>query len=188
MIVGWNLYRMQKFWEQLALLQLLPRADCRYVHPHNPTVLQEVLHNVFTWYAVITPLDPHLGQGITVFISTILKQTTKRTNPLFHTTIRVSQWYPPIQFLWTRNVGSFCLSPTNLHKCFLQGASLAFWRGSHYMVDGQDISSNIMPGAAQCLALFLETLFHQWTAESVSSGQFPSHAATMCSSGWNSLF
>ena len=29
------------------------------------------------------------------------------------------------------------------------------------MVDGQDISSNIMPGAAQCLALFLETLFHQ---------------------------
>lgn len=53
---------------------------------------------------------------------------------------------------------SFCGQEMWDHSAFhppsCTSASLAFWRGSHCMVHGQDISSNIIPGAAQWHRLY----------------------------------
>lgn len=167
MIAGWNLYRMQKFWQQLALLQLLPGADCRCMRPRNPIFPAGSFAQYFTWYAVINIPDPQLDKG-SLYLYLLLRNRQLRGQMYFSTQPSgVSQWYPPIQFLWTGNMGSFCLSPTILHKCFLQGASLAFCRRSHCMVDGQDISSNIIPGAAQCHRLY--SVWHCfWKGSSVN--------------------
>lgn len=66
---------------------------------------------------------------------------------------------------------SFCGQEMWAHSAFhppsCTSASLAFWRGSHCMVDGQDTSSNIIPEAAQWHRLY-STWHCFWKGSSVN--------------------
>lgn len=106
---------------------------------------------------------------------------------------------PPIQFLWTGNVGSVLASmahsafhPTILSqvlplRCFISILKRFTLHGGWARHFQQYHSrSCTVTQAVQCLALFLERHVCQWAAQSVSSWQFPGHAATKRSSGWHS--